>query len=77
MKKPISALLLCLLLLAMAPPETPKEIPLWPKGAPGSEGKTARAGCSLGTMGSTTKPRQKSNITEKCNDHEFQTYCCG
>lgn len=29
------------LLLAMSAPAPPKEIPLWPKGAPGSEGKTA------------------------------------
>ena len=41
MKRYTPTLLLCLLLCAMAPTDTPKEIPLWPKGAPGSEGKTA------------------------------------
>jgi acetyl esterase/lipase len=41
MKRSFPAILLCLLLMAMAPQDTPKEIPLWPKGAPGSEGKTA------------------------------------
>ena len=41
MKRNLPLLLLCALLIAMAPIDTPKEIPLWPKGAPGSEGKTA------------------------------------
>ncbi len=35
-----SALLSCLLLSAFIVPEEPKEILLWPKGAPGSEGKS-------------------------------------
>ncbi|MBW4891210.1 alpha/beta hydrolase [Mucilaginibacter sp. HMF5004] len=41
MKRNLPGLMLCVLLLAMAPSDAPKEILLWPKGAPGSEGKTA------------------------------------
>ncbi len=36
-----SVLLVSLLTVAASAAEIPKEIPLWPKGAPGSEGKTA------------------------------------
>jgi acetyl esterase/lipase len=36
-----SILLLSLLTVAASATDIPKEIPLWPKGAPGSEGKTA------------------------------------
>jgi len=41
MKRSFPAIMLGLLLTAMAPQDISKEIPLWPKGAPGSEGKTA------------------------------------
>jgi len=34
--------MMMILLSAMSPLENPKEILLWPKGAPGSEGKTAK-----------------------------------
>jgi acetyl esterase/lipase len=36
----LSTLLVCVLLCGMIPPDEPKEILLWPNGAPGSEGKT-------------------------------------
>jgi acetyl esterase/lipase len=41
MKSANSILLLSLLAVVTSAAEIPKEIPLWPKGAPGSEGKTA------------------------------------
>ncbi len=41
MKTIIPALFIGFLLTAATIADTPKEIPLWPKGAPGSEGKTA------------------------------------
>lgn len=41
MKSSFPVILIGLLLMAMAPQDIPKEIPLWLKGAPGSEGKTA------------------------------------